>query len=194
MDIVIIEDLKIISQSVICDFEKVSNKTLSITSLESIEQVKNFDFSQTKFIVSDLFLGSTIYETLFELYQIKLAYYNVKVSIYTQSADIPHLESILSLINASHLFDKRFVSSIADTVLHSPCQSFTATKNELDKARAILSMRTNNQQILQNLAQYTSLTTIALEANKSKSAISQALRKIETSLGAKRHLLKLFMT
>lgn len=191
MDIVIIEDLRIISKALTKEFME-TNGTLSVTTLNSIEKVRAFDFSRTKFIVSDLFLDSTIYDTLSELYQIKNTYQSVKISVFTQSADIAQLPAILHLIGASHLFDKRFSSSIAETVLNEPCQQFKVSNKELKRAKTILSLAQKDQSILENLAQHISLTTIALETNKSKSAISQAVKKIENAIGAKRNFLRIF--
>lgn len=192
MDIVIIEDLKIISQFLKDDFNNETNNSLSVSILETLEQVRNFDFSKTKYLVSDLYLGTAIYDTLLELYQIKKKHPSLKISVYTQSCDIPHLEPLLCLIQASHLFDKRFTTNIAEAVLNEPCQQFCASTAALEKARNLLALGENNQFILQAIADGHSPSTIAVEVQKSKSAISQALTKIETTIGARRNLLKLF--
>lgn len=48
------------------------------------------------------------------------------------------------------------------------------------------------QSILEELAKHEPLTSIAIESNKSKSAISQVIKRIENQIGSKRHFLQLF--
>lgn len=192
MDVVIIEDQDIIAHAIRDDFVQTSQQPLSVTVLKTLEEIKNFDFSRTKYIISDLFLGSSIYETLVALYVIRLTNPNISISIFTQSTEVNMLEPILAVLEADHLFDKRFQTKVADIVLNEPSQSFSASKQELKKAKELLGFDDNTQSIFSSLADHVSVTTIAIEKNRSKSAISQALRKAETKVGAKQYILKLF--
>ncbi|WP_222860337.1 hypothetical protein, partial [Vibrio cholerae] len=71
MDVVIIEDQAIIADSIQLDFDNCSNKTLSVTVLSSIDEIQSFDFSNTRYIVSDLYLGTSIYDTFIALREVK---------------------------------------------------------------------------------------------------------------------------
>ncbi|NOI31851.1 hypothetical protein [Vibrio coralliilyticus] len=192
MQVVIIEDQDIIAHAIRDDFEQASQQTLSITVLRTIEEIKTFDFSTTKYIISDLFLGSSIYETLVALYAIRHLNPETSISIFTQSTEVNMLQPILAVIKADHLFDKRFQTKIADIVLNEPSQVFSASKKEMKKAEELLGLDDNTQSILSALADHISVTTIALDKNRSKSAISQVLRKAENKVGAKQYIMKLF--
>jgi DNA-binding NarL/FixJ family response regulator len=192
MDIVIIEDQPIIAEAICRDFQKTSNGTLTITTLTTLDELKQFDFNGCQFIISDLYLGTSIHETMHELYKLRTLHPDVSISVFTQSTDIPNLEAFLALIKANHLFDKRFISDIAHIVLHEEPQQFHANKTELAKAEAFLKIDGKAQSILEELAKHEPLTSIAIESNKSKSAISQVIKRIENQIGSKRHFLQLF--
>lgn len=192
MEVVIIEDQDIIAHSILDDFELTSQKQLSIKILKSISDIADYDFTHTKYIVSDLFLGTSIYDTFVELHRIKAQHPSISISVFTQSTQVNMLVPLLSLIQADHLFDKSFDIAIANRVLNDPPQVFSASKSELSKVRSLIGMDSNTKSIFDLLAEHITVTTISLEKGKSKSAISQSLRKAELLVGGKQYLMKLF--
>ncbi len=192
MDIVVIEDQVIIAHAIKEDFEQISHNALTVTILSDIDEVSMFDFTQTKYIISDLYLGSSIYDTFVALNEIKSRFPEISISVFTQSTEIAMLNSLLAFIKADHLFDKRFDRNIADKVLNEPPQSFRAPASEMNKVSTLLGLDGHTKSIFESLAQHLSITTIALEKSRSKSAISQALRKAELKVGAKQQLMKMF--
>lgn len=192
MQIVIIEDQPIIANSIRSEFKAILDDNTEIIVLGSIDEVVNFNFEHASHIVSDLYLGTSIHETIQQLYKIRLVNSNTSISVFTQSTDIPNIESFLCLIQAQHLFDKRFCSTIAETVLFGQPQCFSANKIELAKALSFINISGNSQSILEDLARHESVKSIAMDSCKSKSAISQAVKRIENQIGSKRHYLRMF--
>ncbi|EKA5635863.1 hypothetical protein OKZ62_001767 [Vibrio navarrensis] len=193
MNVVVIENIPIISETLVRSFD-VTNGSQVARSFRTTRDALKADLSKTTHIVSDLYLGSTIYNSLVDLHKIKVLYPNISISVYTQSTDIPHLECILAFIGASHLIDKRMYSGndVVDIVLGCAPMKFNCSKSDMERAKAILSLGRNSTEILELLAKHESVTSIALTSSKSKSAVSQALSKIETQFGSKRHLLSMF--
>ncbi|EGR0468573.1 hypothetical protein FG064_16375 [Vibrio cholerae] len=192
MDVVIIEDQAIIADSIQLDFDNCSNKTLSVTVLSSLAEIQSFDFSNTQYIVSDLYLGTSIYDTFVALHEVKSHFPQISISIFTQSTEVSLLPALLSIINADHLFCKRFDNHIAETVLNGPTQSFFAPAQDVRRATKLLNLDPNTQSIFKLLASHCNVTSIALEKRRSKSAISQALRKAEIHICSKEKLMRLF--
>ncbi|EOX3447475.1 hypothetical protein ACPFUP_001939 [Vibrio cholerae] len=192
MDVVIIEDQAIIADSIQLDFDNCSNKTLSVTVLSSIDEIQSFDFSNTRYIVSDLYLGTSIYDTFIALREVKSLFPKISISIFTQSTEVSLLPALLSVINADHLFCKRFDNHIAHTVLNGPTQTFTAPSQDVKRANRLLNLDSNTQSIFQLLASNFNVTSIALEKNRSKSSISQVLRRAEVNICSKEKLMRLF--
>ncbi|NAX34087.1 hypothetical protein CAG54_13320 [Vibrio sp. V27_P1S3P104] len=193
MKVVVIENIPIISENLVRSFNVTSGDKIACSFRTTSDALKA-DLTRTKYLVSELYLSSTIYNTLVDLHKIKVLHPNISISVYTTSTDIPHLECILAFIGASHLIDKRMYSGndVVDIVYGCPPMEFKCSKSDIEKAKAILSMGRNNTEILEMLAKHESVTSIALTNSKSKSAVSQALSKIENQFGSKRHLLSMF--